>query len=266
MSFLMEMADETRLSVANGKLQSLSHGGKLAYNSQSYSLSNRGKLEEYFVLDCNKLYAVGKPYFDVLAGALATQMQLAIKAAIKPSSPILVVGIGNSSFVADSLGPATVRKVLASAALPASSRAKLGLREVFAFNPDVFGKTGMSSAKTVQAIAKACKAKAVILIDTFSSEQPGKLGKSFQFATRGLEPGAGVVDQTEPIDSALLKMPVFSLGVPLVAPTIAEQTDMLFAPKSIDKMVHYCSQILSQAINLCLYPSLSKTETDQLKY
>jgi len=268
----MEMANETATDAIVKTEKRKEINGRLPFKQEFFQIkpsAKSKKKDDYFVLECENLFKVGSCYIPVLSKALAKGMKkLLIKNEISKDAPILVVGIGNNGFVVDSLGPKTVRKIIATGAYPESQILKL--RRVYAFNPDVSGKTGLQTSKTVSAIVSASKVSAVILIDSFASKSPSRLGKSFQFASCGLIPGAGVNSDNSPITSNELGVPVFSLGVPLVAIGDAifneeESKNYVFAPKSVDNMINYCSEIMSNALNQCLLQSLSLKEIEMLK-
>lgn len=275
MSFWMEIEHEKAGNQRIEREKTSVIKGKFPHTVQTFQMRTEKKAKNpthYFVMECAQLYQVGKICFDPLSKTLCKGLQTMLsKHHISNKASILVVGVGNNGFAADALGPRTVQKVLATAAFDAQKIEKLGLRKVFAFNPDVCQKTGLPTAKSVRAFQHECGAECVILVDSFSSKEPMRLGKSFQLFSAGLSPGGGVDNLMPPISRELLKVPVFSLGVPMVSfgdilfrPE--ESSDFVFTPKNIEQMVEYCSIILSQAINLSLHASLNKEEIGFLMF
>lgn len=192
---------------------------------------------------------------------------------VKRSSPVLVVGLGNGKIVADSLG----KRVLDG--IDVVSKMQSNGQPICAISTGVLGTTGMQSADIVRAIADKIKPCVVILIDSLATGAVQRLGRSFQLSSTGISPGSGVGQDKERIDKAILSVPVYSIGVPLLLSlrtelyafvkelvkeekielselalrqrlAASELGELIVAPRDIDFLVQSASQIVSDAINM----------------
>ena len=148
--------------------------------------------------------------------------------------PLLVVGLGNNRFVADSFGPKVCELLRTGAG-------------VAAFAPGVAGVTGIKSTTAIKAITDAIHPSHVIILDTLCCDDRARLGRSFQISNTGIQPGSGITHENARLDAEFLGVPVVAAGVPLVV-HVPELHYVV--PKHIDAVVAQCSKIFADAINL----------------
>ena len=139
----------------------------------------------------------------------------------------------------------------------------------------MFGKSGIESAEVIKKLTEIVSPDLVIVIDTFVSNSIKRLGKSVQISSCGISPGAGVGNYRKDINFKYLKLPVFSIGVPLLisAETLSQSTknnkllkEFVVMNKEIEKDVKYFSTIIANAINLALHKNVTLKEINELMY
>ncbi|MDO4742847.1 MAG: GPR endopeptidase [bacterium] len=189
------------------------------------------------------------------------------------SGMILVVGLGNSNITPDALGPAVVNRIIATRHISkqlANEIGLIGLRSVAVLAPGVLGQTGIETAEVIRAVVASIKPAAVLVIDSLAAQDLKRLGCTVQISNVGIAPGSGIGNRRFEINRDVLKVPVFSLGVPTVvhASTLVyeltgetndtENREMIVTPREIDSVIDRASQLLSRAINCALHPDVDE--------
>lgn len=183
---------------------------------------------------------------------------------------ILVVGLGNDEITSDSIGPFTVKKILATRHIAGNFAEKIGLRglkSVSTIAPNVLGKTGIEVTEILKGIIEQTRPDAVIVIDALAAGSIERLFKTIQFSNSGITPGSGVKNSRKEISEKTLGVPVIAVGVPTVVDAlslafeITEQipkndTDMILTPKDADILCKKISEILAKALNVFLQPNI----------
>lgn len=180
---------------------------------------------------------------------LVTQLTKALRPLIVDRSKILVVGLGNDRFVADSLGPQVLRQLATSPHL-------------LTFEPNVRGVTGINSVDAIKAISDLVHPTAVIVIDSLVSAEPTRIGTNYQICTSGITPGSGLGRDNPCLNAELLGVPVIAIGIPvctLLKPPHRRTTRTEYAtvsqpiyhvvPKDIDLVIDNCATVVASAIN-----------------
>ena len=164
-------------------------------------------------------------------------LRRALHILITKPGKILIVGLGNDKFVADSLGPSVLEQI------------KTGGRLV-TFEPCVFGVTGINSVAAIRAITRLVHPTTVIVIDSLVSATPSRIGTNYQICTSGITPGSGIGRDNQTINSKLLGVPVLAIGVPVCTLMTQEQGQIYHVvPKDIDIIIRDCAKIIARSIN-----------------
>ncbi|MCQ2381974.1 MAG: GPR endopeptidase, partial [Clostridia bacterium] len=153
---------------------------------------------------------IGKPigtYINIDASKsnnrnIIQALQKSLLSLISNTKKILVIGLGNDKFVADSLGPCVLEQI------------KTG-KKIVTFEPNVFGVTGINSVEAIQAITSLVQPTTVIVVDSLVSASPTRIGTNYQICTSGIAPGSGISRNNRTIDHELLGVPVLAIGVPV---------------------------------------------------
>lgn len=190
-------------------------------------------------------HAIGKPmgiYLNIDAAHakprhIVQALQNAWRTLITKRDKILVVGLGNDKFIADSLGPRVLEQI------------KTG-EHMVTFEPCVFGVTGISSTQAIQAITRLVHPSAVIVIDSLVSAAPPRIGTNYQICTSGITPGSGIGRDNQTIDRKLLGVPVLAIGVPVCTIMNLPQNKIYHVvPKEIDMVIRDCANLIARSLN-----------------
>lgn len=182
----------------------------------------------------------------------------------KEKGTVLVTGLGNDNFAADSLGIKTAEKIKVSKD-KSIYVFKSGIR-LIALAPNVSANTGIDSFEITKSVIDRIKPSVVIAVDSLAASSFKKVGKVFQLTDAGIKPGSGVGRGTNMFDKEGLGIPVIAVGVPLVVTVYnivrhfvsgadisdserRELETLCVTPKNIETLIDYSSQIISGAIN-----------------
>lgn len=193
---------------------------------------------------------------------------------LQPSMPwekVMVAGLGNERVTPDSLGARTVRKIPATAHLSSTPEFKeLGLRPVVVIETGVMGQTGLESADCLNFVARNILPAAVIAIDSLACSDFSRLGNTIQITDSGIAPGSGVGGNRRPLNKEIMGSKVIAIGVPTVIdlddPSESVKSPMMVTPRDIDNIMERYSEIISMGVNSALNPTLSREETELLRF
>lgn len=211
----------------------------------------------YYSVKCNNFnYYDNTSYKAIINKIIKSLKEIVLDFDLKDDFTTLVVGLGNSNVLCDSLGVRVCDKLI----VPGTLQIKKLFSMVYCFCPSVFAKTGIATCDLVLAVAEKVKPDFIILIDTLTCKDKSLLGKCFQLNNVGLKPG-GLLGQTKWINKKTMGVPVVSIGVPLVTnfSDIMGQnaSKNYYTDKNIDAIVMGWSYILSVSINKFLHSKLS---------
>ena len=198
------------------------------------------------ILTATAANRIGKPqgtYINIqtkeqtAAADITKVLAAALREQITGKQKILVVGLGNDKFVADSLGPKALTFIDTGANL-------------MTFEPNVGGITGINSVDAIRAISKLASPTVVIVIDSLVAGNANRIGNNYQIADSGITPGSGIGRANKRIDSQFLGVPVIAIGIP-VCTILTPKTGKIMhvVPKDIDAIIARCSYIIASAIN-----------------
>lgn len=194
-----------------------------------------------------------------------------IKSAIKKLLPnkyhsVLILGMGNSLIVSDTLGVKTIDN------FDIIKFMRVKNVKVSKFEPGVFAVSGLESFDVVQAIVKQLNPDVVIVVDSLCTTNLSRLGKSFQITDAGIVPGSAMGNNLCNLSTETLGVKVISIGVPMVIYLNSvvqavldrikppnhvdlgviyhelEQINSIFSPKDIDFLINFTAEIIAQAI------------------
>ena len=234
---------------------------------------NKGR---YVLFNIKDLMFFDKSIQKYLIVQLKNEIKKMINELTISPKEILVIGIGNKNLLSDCLGDKVVERIFATRHLKKQKLLDENFSSVSCYSCSVFGKTGIESFDVVKKLCEIVNADLVILVDTFVASETKRLSKSLQICSCGLTPGAGLNNYRKGIDKDNLKVPVISIGVPLL---ISGQTfcnkisvknkllgNLVVMDKEIEKYVKYFAEIISQAINLSLHKNISLKRIEDLMY
>ena len=167
----------------------------------------------------------------------------------------LIIGLGNAFLVADSLGPLTVKSIIATHNMP--QYLKGGLADIACLIPGVSGINGINTFDVIQGIVKQVKPSQLIIIDTLATTNQYRIGCSFQISNTSITPGGAMGANNRKLDKNSLDADIISIGVPLM---LKQETfgnsqlkNAILVPKEIDIYTKTCADCISTALNNVFY-------------
>lgn len=152
----------------------------------------------------------------------------------------LIVGLGNSMVIADSLGPKTTSKIMATN----HYNDFLTIPKIALFNPEVVEKTGIMSYDLIKLVVNEIKPECIIIIDSLATSNIDNLNKCIEINDSGIIPGFYLKDNKE-INSNTFNIPVISIGTP----TIYLYKEKYLTTGAINQYIDEMSELIAKAIN-----------------
>jgi len=214
----------------------------------------------YVTLDLRPYFRREQDFFPRAVRCLARELRQMLPQ--KESVSTLVVGLGNRSLAADSIGSVSIENLLVTRHMAQNhSRYFRDFAPVSSVCPGVVAATGIETAELVEAVAGAIRPDAVICIDALCARSQDRLCATVQLGNSGIVPGSGVGNHREPLNRETLGIPVIAVGVPTVinATTLSgNRNDSLFVtPGDIDSRVRELGRIVGYAITQALQKKLT---------
>lgn len=133
---------------------------------------------------------------------------------------VLIVGLGNREVTPDSLGPLVVNNLLITRHVVKEygkyAMGKELVNSVSGIVPGVMAQTGMESAEIVKGVIKETNPDLLIVVDALAARSTKRLNRTIQITDTGINPGSGVGNHRNAINSEVMGIPVISIGVPTV--------------------------------------------------
>ncbi len=203
---------------------------------------------------------------------------------------LMLVGLGNNSAVADSLGPKVVSKTYATRHL---HQLPEDLGALCTLAPGVMGATGIETAEILKGAAEHIHPDAILVVDSLAAASVSRVGVTVQMSENGICPGSGVGNARQAITAQTMGVPVIAIGVPTVvsACSIIKETAaslgkywqsqgrscpaasgeavafaaeellqafsgvLMVTPKDIDDLIAKVAEVLAAAIALAIHPA-----------
>lgn len=203
----------------------------------------------------------------------------ALLALLPEEGPVLVAGLGNLQITPDALGPKCASMVLATRHIDRNTVAALSLpslREVSVLTPGVTGQTGFEAVEIIAGMTEKIRPAAVIAVDALAAAGTGRLCRTVQLSSAGIEPGSGVGNARMALNRETLGVPVIAVGVPTVMdavslardvfeepedpPSEEEYAGMIVTPRDIDTVIDSAARLIALSINCALQKNLKPKE------
>ena len=153
---------------------------------------------------------------------------------------VLIVGLGNSSITADSLGPKTTKKTIATN----HYHDFMTIPKVALFVPEVIGKTGISSYQLIKMLVKKIEPDVIIMIDSLVTNNDSRLNQCVEITDTGIVPGGAIHDNKE-INKQTFNIPIIAIGSPLVI----EKNSIFYTTPDIEEIVDNLSDVIATVLN-----------------
>ena len=165
---------------------------------------------------------------------------------------LLVCGIGNRDFPADSIGPETAKRIFTHAPM------KSAFEKLTVLAPGVSGKTNISGSTLIASVSSAVDAACVLLVDSTNCTEYSRLCRSIQLTDAGIR----IYYSGEELSQSTIGVPVISIGIPAVisvkdlAPDMEASNQEFLTVSNIEAVVRRASLMIACAIMRVAYPEL----------
>ena len=209
------MQDEEGQDFVEGKnfKKSVTKGGLIIerYHIDSDILSKKYKKDKgtYTMLTIDDVLLASKNRKNHYVYTLSKILQEYID--IKNEDSVLVVGLGNESIGADSLGSRVVNDIVVTRNIIENN-----IPKVSSICPSVMGLTGIESADIISGVVSKVKPNKIILIDSLCASSMSRLCRSIQITDTGIVPGSGVGNARKKIVLSSSIDRVIVVGVPML--------------------------------------------------
>ena len=153
---------------------------------------------------------------------------------------VLIIGLGNSDVLCDSLGVLTANNIIATN----HYNDFLTIPKVAIFKPEITEKTGISSYKLISLVVKELNPDTIIIIDSLATKNKSYLNNCLEINDVGIIPGSAIKDNKK-INKHTFNIPVISVGIPLVF----EDKNKLFTTTDIEEVVKKSANIIATVLN-----------------
>jgi len=192
---------------------------------------------DYYTITYNSelLYTKGK----VIIKELVKILKYFVKNYNK-NGTTLIIGLGNSSILADALGPITTNKIIATN----HYEDFLTIPKIALFVPEVIGKTGISSYNLISMLVRDLKPDTIIIVDSLATTKKERIGTTIEVSDTGIIPSSSLKNNKE-INNKTFNIPVILIGIPL----LLEIEKELYTKPDIRNIIDASSEIIASAIN-----------------
>lgn len=186
----------------------------------------------YITIEIPGIHTADTEVYEMVCGVLADEMSKLVK--IPEKGEVLVVGLGNHSITADSMGPKAVEKLMVTRHLIQHIPEYIDerVKPVSSIAPGVLGTTGIETGEIVKGVIEKIKPSLVIAIDALAARRIDRINTTIQITDTGINPGSGIGNKRQGLNKDTLGIPVIAIGVPTVvdASTMAKDTiDMVIS-------------------------------------
>ena len=157
--------------------------------------------------------------------------------------PILIVGLGNTEILVDSLGSNVTSKIIATN----QYNDFLTVPKVALLNPEVMGKTGISSFKLIRLVVEDLKPDLIILVDSLATSDITSLNRVIEMNDTGIIPGSALRKNKE-INKKTFGIPILSIGVPLLYKAKENLFESIYLKRELEKISTVLANSLNQSI------------------
>ncbi len=212
---------------------------KNSINVYSFLNKNNYRIIKYNIIDNN------------LKDIIKNELNFFIKKLNKNKST-LIVGLGNDSFTADSLGPRVLKNIKANAYLE-KANIKINGTKISCIEPGVLGQTGIDVKTIIKSIIDKIKPDYLITIDSFICKSVDNLEKTVEISNLGITPGSGIHGINSCLNKKSLNIPVIVIGVPCALEINIKNNNYIVSSNNIDRFIIDISKTIGDAINELLY-------------
>lgn len=171
---------------------------------------------------------------------------------INRNNHIFIVGLGNESNTADSIGPKALKHINVNSHL-FNLGIEINHTKISALEPGVLATTGIDTINIIKSVCKNIKPNLIILIDSFITNNINNLNKTIEITNTGIKPGSGIRGINSKITESNLEIPIITIGIPVCIEYKNDNNTLLVSTNDIDEYVYNISKIIGTSLNEILY-------------
>lgn len=156
---------------------------------------------------------------------------------------VLVVGLGNSDILVDSFGARVTDKMIATN----QYNDFLTIPKIALLNPNVMGKTGISSFKLIQLVVKDLNPDVIIILDSLSTSNETYLNQTIEISDTGIIPGSALRTNKE-INKNTFHIPILSIGVPFMYEQKGQFLESIYLKQDLEDISSFIAESLNQIL------------------
>lgn len=241
---------------------------RININNNKISKTLKKDIGFYTTIFCEKYNYLTNDYFTFLTTILKKEINFLIDKTFLNKNKDLkyfIVGLGNYKITADALGNNVVEKILSTTKdIENKNISSNNFGNVFSIAPSIASKNGVYTGSIIKSLCKEFKPDIVILIDSLTCKNIDYLGRTFQINTSGLTPGCEIGNKQPKINKKYLKIPVISIGCPVVCNLSnlinTSKYDPVLTLKDIDIAIVKYAEIIAFALNNIFHKNLTEKE------
>lgn len=245
-------------------------------NGSKKLMKPRGK---YITISFGDVSTMTYDNYERLCLALSDQILMLAHSLCKSIESILVCGLGNENFSADSVGTSCVSRIVVTRHLKRSDPdiiQKAGFFDVCAISPGVTAQTGFETLETVKNAVDCAKPDLVIVVDSLAARETKRLASTIQLSDTGITPGSGIGNHRSALCRSTLGVPTVSIGVPMIIDSRTLISDalreagagadsslllpMFVCPKDVDVSARLLGNLIAYAINTAFHKNMTIPE------
>lgn len=192
---------------------------KVVIETKNGAKAMRKPMGTYITLEAPNMAVPDEGYHREISEVLSKYIKELLGNFSKEHS-VLIVGLGNSEVTPDSLGPLVINNLLITRHVVKEygkyAMGKEQVNSVSGIVPGVMAQTGMESAEIVKGVIKETNPDLLIVVDALAARSTKRLNRTIQITDTGINPGSGVGNHRNAINSESMGIPVISIGVPTV--------------------------------------------------
>ena len=194
-------------------------------------------------------------YFNTINNELKKSFKKELKCffnklKINKKSHILIVGLGNDNYTADSAGPQTLKYIKANNYFKYLG-VDIDKPSIALLEPGTLGETGIITEKIIKKISEEVKPNLIILIDSFLSKNIKNMNKTIEINDIGISTGMGIRGINSNIDYKTFNIPLIVIGIPTAIEIKYKENDIpyILSSKDVDKFIYNISYLIGSSIN-----------------
>ena len=233
----------------------------------NYNLTCKYRVEEergsfFYILNSPLFYDLGSQAFSYTQEILGNYLKNCFKKLnVTRYAKVFIVGLGNPRLSADALGERVFEKVLKTGDILSKYN---NLRFTQGIATNIYANTGIDTDRLIKAVVDKEKPDLVIVIDSLATSNIERLGMSFQLTNTSLQPGGALNSNNKILSKEMLGVETLFIGVPFIYKYEKENKVYYLSSKDTDYNVKICANVIANSLNSQLFPSLKKSEIEDL--